>query len=99
MVQAEGDAPRRYRMLETLKAYARGRLDERAQEAAAQRHAAHLARLAAEAAARVGVDGAEAAGEAMVRWPAASACPPGSPPRSRAASRSRAARSTRASRC
>ena len=67
MVQAEGEAPRRYRMLEALRVDARARLDEAAAAAAARRHARHLARLAAEAAARVGVEGAEAAGEPLVR--------------------------------
>jgi predicted ATPase len=68
MVQAEGDAPRRYRMLEALRAYARSRLDQEAAEAAARRHAAHVARVAAESAARVGPHGAEAAGDPLVRW-------------------------------
>jgi predicted ATPase/DNA-binding SARP family transcriptional activator len=68
MVQAEGDAPRRYRMLEALRADARGRLDAEAAEAAARRHAEHLARVAAEAAARAGPEGAEAAGDPLVAW-------------------------------
>ncbi len=68
MVQAEGDAPRRYRMLEALRADARARLDDEAAEATARRHAAHLAHVAAEAAARVGPEGAEAAGDPLVRW-------------------------------
>jgi predicted ATPase/DNA-binding SARP family transcriptional activator len=68
MVQAEGDAPRRYRMLEALRADARARLDEEAAEAAARRHAAHLARVAATAAARVGQEGAEAAGDPLIPW-------------------------------
>ena len=68
MVQAEGDAPRSYRMLEALRVDARVRLDEEAAEAAARRHAAHLAQLAAVAAARVGAEGAEAAGDPLVRW-------------------------------
>jgi tetratricopeptide (TPR) repeat protein len=68
MVQAEGDAPRRYRMLEALRGDARARLDEEAAEATARRHAAHMARVAAEAAARVGPEGAEAAGDPLVRW-------------------------------
>jgi len=68
MVQAEGDAPRRYRMLEALRADARARLDEEAGEAAARRHATQLACIAAEAAARVGPEGAEAAGDPLVRW-------------------------------
>ena len=66
MVQAEGEAPRRYRMLGALRADARTRLDEQAGVAAARRHAARLASLAAEAAARVGAEGAEAAGEPLV---------------------------------
>ena len=68
MVQAEGDAPRRYRLLEALRADARARLDEEAAEAAARRHAAHLARVAATAAARVGPEGAEAAGDPLIPW-------------------------------
>ncbi|HEV2786676.1 MAG TPA: BTAD domain-containing putative transcriptional regulator, partial [Solirubrobacteraceae bacterium] len=56
MVQAEGEAPRRYRMLEALRADARARLDEEAAQAAAGRHAVHLARVAAQAAARVGAE-------------------------------------------
>jgi predicted ATPase/DNA-binding SARP family transcriptional activator len=68
MVQCEGDAPRRYRMLEALRADARARLDEQAAQSAARRHAIHMARLAAESAARVGPEGAEAAGDPLVRW-------------------------------
>jgi predicted ATPase/DNA-binding SARP family transcriptional activator len=68
MVQAEGDAPRRYRMLEALRADARARLDEEAAEATARRHAVHLAQVAAVAAARVGAEGAEAAGDPLVPW-------------------------------
>jgi predicted ATPase/DNA-binding SARP family transcriptional activator len=68
MVQAEGDAPRRYRMLEALRADAWARLNAEAAEAAARRHAAHLAHIAAVAAARVGAEGAEAAGDPLVRW-------------------------------
>jgi len=66
MVQCEGEAPRRYRMLAALRAYARGRLDEPTASAATRRHAEHLARLAAEAAASVDDAGAEAAGEPLV---------------------------------
>ena len=68
MVQAEGDAPRRYRMLEALRADARTRMDDEAAAGAARRHAAHLAQVAAVAAARVGAEGAEAAGDPLVRW-------------------------------
>jgi predicted ATPase/DNA-binding SARP family transcriptional activator len=68
MVQAEGEAPRRYRMLEALRADARARLDEEAAEATARRHATYVAQIAAEAAARVGPDGAEAAGDPLIRW-------------------------------
>jgi predicted ATPase/DNA-binding SARP family transcriptional activator len=68
MVQAEGEAPRRYRMLESLRVDAAARLDEAAASAAAGRHAVHLARVAGEAAARVGPEGAEAAGDPLVPW-------------------------------
>ena len=44
------------------------RLDEEAAAAAARRHAVHLARVAAESAARVGAEGAEAAGDPLVPW-------------------------------
>jgi len=68
MVQAEGEAPRRYRMLEALRVDAAARLGEEAAAAAAGRHAVHLARVAAESAARVGPEGAEAAGDPLVPW-------------------------------
>jgi hypothetical protein len=68
MVQAEGEAPRRYRLLEALRADARGRLDAEAARGAAHRHAVHLARLAAAAADRVWSEGAEVAGDPLVRW-------------------------------
>ena len=66
MVQCEGEAPRRYRMLAPLRDHARGRLDERTAAATTRRHAEHVARLAAEAAALADGAGAEAAGEPLV---------------------------------
>jgi tetratricopeptide (TPR) repeat protein len=68
LVQAEGESPRRYRMLEALCLYGRARLDPVAAEAAARRHATHFAHLGASAAGRVGHAGAEAAGEPLVPY-------------------------------
>jgi predicted ATPase len=68
LVQAEGDAPRRYRMLEALREYGRGRLDAAAAEAAARRHATHFAKLGASTAGRIGDAGAEAVGEPLVPY-------------------------------
>ena len=66
MVQAEGDSPRCYRLLEALRDYGRAQLDDAAAEATARRHAAHFARLAVTTAGRVDRDGAEAVGDPLV---------------------------------
>jgi predicted ATPase/DNA-binding SARP family transcriptional activator len=66
MLQAEGDGPRRYRMLEALRDHGRAQLDDDAAEAAARRHATHFARLARTTASRIDRDGAEAVGDPLV---------------------------------
>jgi non-specific serine/threonine protein kinase len=66
MVQAEGDAPRRYRMLEALRDHGRARLDSAATAAAARRHATHFADFGATTAARLDQLGAEAVGDPLV---------------------------------
>jgi tetratricopeptide (TPR) repeat protein len=66
MVHAEGEAPRRYRLLEALRVDARGRLDDATADATARRHTAHMARVAASAADLVATEGAEAAGEPLI---------------------------------
>ena len=66
MVHVEDEAPRRYRLLEALRADARGRLDDATARATGRRHAAHMAREAATAAALVATAGAEAAGDPLI---------------------------------
>jgi predicted ATPase/DNA-binding SARP family transcriptional activator len=66
MVHAEGDAPRRYRLLEALRADARSRLDEATAQATSRRHSEHMARIAIAAAGLAWADGAEAAGEPVI---------------------------------
>jgi predicted ATPase/DNA-binding SARP family transcriptional activator len=66
MLQAEGDGPRRYRMLEALRDHGRAQLDDDAAEAAARRHATHFAQLARTTASRIDRDGAEAVGDPLV---------------------------------
>ena len=68
MVQAEGGSPRRFRMLEALRDHGRARLDERAAEAAARRHATHFARLSLAIASQVDRLGAEAVGDPLVPY-------------------------------
>src|SRR6185503_9621457 len=68
MVQAEGCSPRRYRMLEALRDHGRSRLDARAAEAVARRHAAHFARLSVAIASEVDRRGAEAVGDPLVPY-------------------------------
>jgi hypothetical protein len=68
MVQAEGGSPRRYRMLEALRDHGRARLDERAAEAVARRHATHFARLSLAIASEVDRRGAEAVGDPLVPY-------------------------------
>ena len=68
MVQAEGDAPRRYRMLAALRDHGRAQLDADAAEAAHRRHAAHFAGLATAVAGRLDRDGAEAVGDPLVPY-------------------------------
>jgi predicted ATPase/DNA-binding SARP family transcriptional activator len=68
MLQSEGGSPRRYRMLEALRDHGRARLDRRAGEAVARRHAAHFARLSVTIAAQVDRLGAEAVGDPLVPY-------------------------------
>ena len=68
MVQAESGSPRRFRMLEALRDHGRARLDDRAAEAAARRHARHFAQLAATIASEVDRRGAEAVGDPLVPY-------------------------------
>jgi predicted ATPase len=68
MVQAEGSSPRRFRMLEALREHGRARLDGRAAEAVAHRHATHFARLSLEIASQFDRIGAEAVGDPLVPY-------------------------------
>ena len=66
MVQVEGESPRRYRLLEALRADGRARLTGAAREAATHRHAVHFAQLAATAGQLVYTVGTEAAGDPLI---------------------------------
>jgi non-specific serine/threonine protein kinase len=68
MIQAEGDSPRRYRMLEALRDHGRARLDEAAAEAAHRRHATHFAAFARAVVDPVGRKGTEAVGDPLVPY-------------------------------